>query len=193
MKRRALALTLVFALLFSAVAGTQFADLGRANPLPELYQELTIVNRNNGTTNENTITVNFALESQNFFQWRNFSYSLDGKELKAVDDLTVVSSSSLPTSPTVYVEVLRGSCVLSNLSVGWHNVTVYLMNDARGTIGYGGALSSANAKFIIEPEPQTEPEPTPTTLVVTSIASVAFVSAGLLVYFKKRQKSKDKA
>ena len=113
-KRTTLALSLIFGLLFSILVGTQLANLGRANPLPELYQELTVVNRHNGTNNVNTITVNFALESQNFFQWRNFSYSLDGKELKAVDDLTVVSSSSLPTSPTVYVEVLRGSCVLSN-------------------------------------------------------------------------------
>ena len=186
MKRTALAL--MMALLLSAVTGTKLVNLGGANPLPELYQELTIVNRHNGTNNMNTITVNFVLESQNFFQWRNFSYNLDGKELKAVDDLTVVTSSSLPTSPTVYVEVLRGSCVLSNLSEGWHNVTVYLINDAKATIGYGEILTSANAKFIIEPEPKTEPEPFPATLVVTSIASAAFFVAGLLLYFKKRKR-----
>lgn len=180
MKKQTLAL--IMALLFSAVAGTQFANLGRANPLPELYQELTIVNRHNGTSNMNTITVNFALESQNFFQWRNFSYSLDGKELKAVDNVTVVSSSLLPTNPTVYVEVLRGSCVLSNLSEGWHNVTVYLINDAKATIGYGEVLTSASARFIIEPEPF------PTMIVIAPIASVVVIGSSLLVYFRKRKR-----
>lgn len=154
MKRKTLALTVILAFLVSAVAGTQFVKLGKADPIPALYTELTIENPQNTTYNVNTITLNFSVESLSFFQWRHFSYSLDGKELKLIANLTVASEEFIPINPGIYSELIRGNCVLSNLSEGLHNVTVYLIRDAStADIHYGEADPLANAKFKIDTTP----------------------------------------
>ena len=48
------------------------------------------------------------------------------------------------------------------------------------------AESDAVNFTVAKPEPQ--PEPFPTTLVVSSSASVALITGGLLVYFRSRKK-----
>jgi len=147
-------LVLILALLVLTVAGTQFVNLGRADPIPALYTKLTIENPQNTTYNVNTVTLNFSVESLSFYQWRHFSYSLDGKELKLIDNLTVDSEEFIPINPGIYRELLRGNCVLSNLSEGLHNVTVYLIRDAStADIHYGEAFPLANAQFKIDTTP----------------------------------------
>jgi hypothetical protein len=158
MKRKALALTLIMALLFSAVAGSQLVNLGQANPIPELYTKLNIENPQNTTYNVNTLTLNFSVESLSFFQWRHFSYSLDGKELMSVANLTVDSEEFIPINPGIYRELLRGNSVLPNLSEGLHNVTVYLIRDASTADAYyGEAVPLANARFEIDTTPPNVP------------------------------------
>jgi parallel beta-helix repeat protein len=71
---------------------------------------------------------------------------------------------------------VTGNTTLTGLSNGSHNVTVY------GNDTYGNMAASETVTFTI-------PQPFPTTLVAAaSVAIVAVVGVGLLVYFKKRKK-----
>ena len=72
---------------------------------------------------------------------------------------------------------VAGNATLSELTNGVHNITVY----AEDTFGNEGA--SETIIFNID-----VPEPFPTTLVLASVITVAVVSIGLLVYFKKRKR-----
>lgn len=68
-----------------------------------------------------------------------------------------------------------GNTTLTDLPDGDHNVTVYAKDEA-GNIG-----APETIYFSVK-------VPFPTTLVLAPFASVVFVSAGLLVYFKKRKR-----
>jgi hypothetical protein len=81
------------------------------------------------------------------------SYSLDGQ-----DNVT-----------------FAGDTILTGLSEGAHNITVYATDNA------GNTGASETIYFTID-------EPFPTTMVIAPVASVAFVGAGLLLYFKKLKK-----
>jgi hypothetical protein len=69
---------------------------------------------------------------------------------------------------------IGGNTTLSGLSNGKHNVTVYA-RDAAGNIGVSETIS-----FSVE-------LPFPTAMVAASTASVAAISIGFLLYFKKRK------
>jgi len=69
-----------------------------------------------------------------------------------------------------------GNTTLTNLSYGERNFTVYAEDVARNV-----AVSTVSFNI----------EPFPTTLVIASLITVAVVSAGLLVYFKKRERFTD--
>jgi parallel beta-helix repeat protein len=74
---------------------------------------------------------------------------------------------------------VTGNTTLIGLSVGAYNLTVYATDEAENT-GASKTIHFTIAK---------EPEPFPTTLLVaTASASVAVVSVGLLVYFRKRKR-----
>lgn len=77
------------------------------------------------------------------------------------------------------VREIESNSTLSGLSLGSHNVTVYAI-DIAGNIG-----SSETVYFTIA----KASEPFPTALVVASVITVAVISVGLIVYFKKRKKS----
>ena len=83
------------------------------------------------------------------------SYSLDGQ-----DNVTIA-----------------GDTILTGLSDGEHNLTVYA-TDVAGNIGASETITFTVAK----------PESLPTTMVIAPIASLAVVGAGLLVYFAKSKK-----
>jgi hypothetical protein len=70
---------------------------------------------------------------------------------------------------------IAGNTTLSNLPYGKHNITVYATDKA------GNTGASETIHFTID-------EPFPTTMVIAPVASVAFVGAGLLLYFKKRRR-----
>jgi N-acetylneuraminic acid mutarotase len=70
---------------------------------------------------------------------------------------------------------------LTDLPNGLHNLTVY----AKYTKGSVGA--SENIAFTID-----KPEPFPTALVAVSIASVAIIGAGVVLYFAKVKKTSGK-
>jgi len=66
---------------------------------------------------------------------------------------------------------------LASLSVGVHNVTVYVW-DAAGNVGASETITFN----IAEPEPESFPV---APFVVASAPSITVVSVALLVYFKK--------
>jgi hypothetical protein len=74
---------------------------------------------------------------------------------------------------------VEGNPTLFGLSYGVHNVTVYASD-------YVDNIGASETIFFTIVEPK--PEPFPPTMVMTSMASVAFVGAGLLLYFKKRKR-----
>lgn len=71
-----------------------------------------------------------------------------------------------------------GNTTLTDLPEGDHKVTVYAKDEA-GNIG-----APETIYFSVK-------VPFPTTSVIAPVASVAFVGAGLLLYFKKRQRGKS--
>lgn len=94
-----------------------------------------------------------------------------------VDKQTVWLGYSLDGQENVTV---TGNTTIAQLPDGLHNVTVY-GKDTFGNIG-------GSETIIFSIITVAEPEPFPTTLVAAaSVATVVLVSAGLLVYFKKRK------
>jgi len=190
MLRKPLVLMFTIAMLFSWIVGIQLVDLVRANPLPEMYLRASIENPKNTTYSTNTVALNFSVESQNFFPYLNFSYSLDTQELKPIESITVIGHEYIPINPGIYSQTLEGSCVLSNLSEGWHNVTLYVTYYlSRGWSPVGGPTQLTNTTFNIAiPQlREVEPEPFPTMIiVVVSGVSTIVIGASLLIYLKKR-------
>jgi hypothetical protein len=141
MKRTALALTLISAIMFLAVAGTQFVDVTLANPsLPlSTYPETPDTNppsitiqmpEHNKTYNGNTVPYSITIEkSSSWFEndtihgtLRSVGYILDGKENVTIADS---QTSFLPDfqSETRTIR-LRGN--FSGLSEGSHTIQVWV-------------------------------------------------------------------
>jgi hypothetical protein len=76
---------------------------------------------------------------------------------------------------------IAGNMSLTGLSSGLHNITVYALD------AYGVSDASKTFHFNIAEEPKKEPFPI-TVVAAASVAAIAVVGVGLLVYFKKRKK-----
>jgi ureidoglycolate hydrolase len=123
---------------------------------------------NDGTT---VIISNLSLENKTYNQNNlplNFitdkpaswiGYSLDGKP-----NVTIAENTTL-----------------TGLSSGLHNITIYA-NDTFGNMGASETVSFTIAK------PESEPFSTATVVAVSGASAVVVISAGLLVYFKKRKR-----
>jgi hypothetical protein len=209
-ERNALALTLIFALLFSVVAGTQLVNLTGANPnmfKKGRYCNISIQSPQNGTTYcTEQIFLNFTVRKAYVSDTYSYFYFLDGQDIQSgvkVEEIQSIGQETI-TNDTFfpYTEyTLGGQVVLPKLGDGPHNLTVFI-----GWMREDGVIFQANidpfsatAYFSVEhtttltsspsPSPQEaepESESFPTTWVATSIVSVAIVSLSLLVYFKKR-------
>jgi hypothetical protein len=70
---------------------------------------------------------------------------------------------------------ISANTTITGLSLGLHNLTVYVTDDA------GNTALSQTIHFEVQ-------EPFPTIVVVASVIIVAVVGVGLLVYFKKRKR-----
>ena len=74
-----------------------------------------------------------------------------------------------------------GNTTLTGLIYGFHNLAVYV-NDT-----FGNMVKAETVAFSIAREPEPQPESFPMIPVAASIATVAIVGVGLLVYFKKHK------
>ena len=182
---------LILMLLLAAVAGTLLVNFGNANPLPDINPSIKLESPQNATYKDNAITVNFSVAA-NWGVYPVF-YSLDGQAMKLFENMTMVSreEGNIGKSPTVYRTTLRGSLVLSNLSEGWHNVTLYLVTEDAfslyRTYEKGEVLRSKTFQFVIDPPDPFQVAP----LVTASVAAAVVVGVGSLVYLKKRQAVKS--
>jgi hypothetical protein len=81
---------------------------------------------------------------------------------------------------------ITGNITLPELSFGSHNLTVY----ANDTVGHLGTSETVYFTITQETEETSagQPEPFPTfPVAAVSVASLAVVAAGVLVYWKKRK------
>jgi hypothetical protein len=208
MKRTASALTLILALLFSAVAGTQLVNLTGANPnmfKKGRYCNISIQSPQNGTYNPESVFLNFTVKKVDVSDTYSYFYFLDGQDIQSgvkVEEVQLVGQETITNdTPWAYTEVtLSGQAVLPKLGEGPHNLTVFV-----GWVREDGVIFNANidpfsaaAYFSVEPTAilpspspslqETELEPFPAALVA-AVAVMAIVAvAGLLVHFKKRSR-----
>lgn len=212
-----MALALMMALLFSAVAGISFVNLAQANPFPTA-PVISIESPTSKTCTENPILLEVTLVTY----WdgvyftstrRRVSYCIDRKESIRLDETEYWFDTEKQAS------IFYGTAVLPDLEEGSHNLRV----NAEYSYGNGRVfVSNSKVEFTIDssyspsllpspspspapspsptptptptpsPEPTSSPEPQdsqpfPTTIVIASIASAAFGGAGFLVYFIKRK------
>jgi parallel beta-helix repeat protein len=112
----------------------------------------------NRTYNETSVPLVFSVDKQ--VNWAG--YSLDGQQ-----NVTVT-----------------GNCTIANVTNGFHSVTVY----ANDTFGVAGASENVTFTVAVAPLERSEPFPTATIAAVIGATTAIAVSAGLLVYFKKRKR-----
>jgi len=184
-KRTALALTFIFALMFSLLSGAKAVqyDYGEFEGLPYSPPIVDILSPfSNRTYNVQEIPLNVTVQIRtvlfpgNTERMRWLNYSLDG--LTAVSLTLIVPS--MPQLPyTVY-----GNSMLAGLSDGSHNLTIFGETYIGGINAYFNETVSFTVDTSNTPEP---PELFPTSLIIASVITVA-VSVGLLVYFKKRKR-----
>jgi len=122
--------------------------------------KVSILSLENKTYDSSDVPLNFTVSEKASL----IKYSLDG-----LDNSTV-----------------KGNTTLTGLPNGGHNITVYAW-DVAGSVG-----TSETIYFTLAPkkEPlnETKQEPFPIVPVAaTSIASLAVVSAGLLIHFKRHK------
>jgi hypothetical protein len=107
--------------------------------------------------------------------FQNGPYNVSDVPLNFVTN-EVVSQTSYVLDGLQNVTI-NGNTTLTELANGKHDITVYGYDIARN-VGVSETVS-----FIV-----AVAEPFPTTIVATASASVAIVSVGLLVHFKKRKR-----
>jgi hypothetical protein len=122
MKRRALALTLIMAMLFSAVAGLTLFDLVVANPVFPSTEIEILSPQNNETYLTNNFVLNFTVLTHNapytqYIGTPSIQCYVDGKLFHQINltDLTDLNVEDLPRNFSVS---------LSGLNSGQHNVFV---------------------------------------------------------------------
>jgi hypothetical protein len=189
MKRTAFGLTIVLALLFSAVALTQMVRFTKANPWPPGYfpppSPYVIIHSPQEREYYNTepILLNFTFKANlELNPSASLFYLLDGKSYR-LESIKVEDVKHFVLNEDDFHAGYEGHVLFSNLSDGPHTLIVFAgYADSDGVIN-GTIGDSAKVNFTIVPEPF------PTTLVVAasgfSVAAIA--GAGSLVYFKKRK------
>ena len=113
--------------------------------------EISVLTMENKTYDTSNVPLSFTVNEPS----SQTAYSLDGQ-----DNVTFARDT-----------------ILTGLSEGEHNVTVFATDEA------GNTGASETVTFTV-----AKPAPFPTTMVVASIAPVAVIGVGLLIYFKKRRR-----
>jgi hypothetical protein len=131
-KKRLLMTNLISVLLLSAVAGTLFVNLGRANPTPIKFDSPPIISvyspTNNTSIDVNEVLLNFSVTKPGVSWDIRISgpdWTISGRELQSVrihvdsnlyEFIAVDSNLSSPFNHFVY---------LTNLTDGEHSVTIH--------------------------------------------------------------------
>lgn len=205
MKRTALALTLILA-LFSAVVSTQMVNLAEANPnlIKGFYCNISVQSPQNGTYSTAPVLLNFTVKNNYVYDVYLYFYLLDEQDMQSsveIEEIEIIGEETISNDTHFpYTEyTLKGQAVLSNLSDGPHNVTVFM-----GWVNADGVIYPANidpfsatAIFNVDstikspsPSPQeTQTAPFPTTFVAASAAIVATGSGLSAAYYVRKKKN----
>jgi hypothetical protein len=211
MKRTALALTLIMALLFSAVAGPKLVDLAEANwfvpvnPSPPPKPEISILLPESNKKYSSNIGIDFLVTGPNWGHYdqsvaegsgstiklSSFSYSLDDKP-----NVTFAGEQIVLSNSTSIVFRLRFLGNLSGLSDGLHSIVVYAQAEGRYSPDYykleNFMVSGSSPKTFFTVGVDKEPEPFPIESVIAAAASsVPVIGVGLLVYLLKSRKKRS--
>lgn len=186
MKKPVLALTFIFAVLFSLFSGASAVQFDYSQFEGEPYTlPIVIVSSPSPSVVYNvpdvslnvTVQIRSVLYPGNNERLRWLNYSLDGQ---VPIPMTLVGPSDL--MPPYYY---HGSGVLTSLSDGNHTLTVFGETFVGGLIGYFNETVSFTVDKSIIPETNS----LPTSIAIASVVIVAVVGIGLLVYFKKRKRT----
>ena len=214
MKRTALALTLILALLFSSLVGAMLINSGTANPIGlsnpwDPKPKINILFPQNNTAYQ---TANFQLNfTLDLSEWYDYSTEMNPEYSFSLGPIEYHLDGKLAGQITGHLseEAYNLSVPLVGLTDGLHTVevtattsgeywnTTYESNGPHHNL-VNGVTNGTSGKIYFtvknvkpfpttqSPEPQ-QSEPFPTTLVAAIIASVVVISAGMLVYFRKRK------
>ena len=183
-KKTTLAVTLVFVLtLISGAKAAQF-DYSQFEGWSYDPPIVTLASPQNTTYNVPDVPLNVTVQIRgwilkNIELIRLLNYSLDGQ---TAIPLTLIVPSMYDISELPYP--VYGNDILTGLSDGSHNLTIFGETSIGGSNAYFNETVSFTVDTSNTPEP---PEPFPTSLIIASVITVA-VSVGLLVYFKKRKR-----
>jgi hypothetical protein len=184
MKNKECLITLVPALLLLAMAGTIPVNLASANPLPPVDPSISIDNPQNTTFTGSVLVLNFTGQSN--WNIHSYYYSVDSQILKPVENITIIlqEEANIGKNPNVTRTTVQGSCILQNLSKGWHNVTIYNVATKKFIWNFpqyqkGETMCQTEYSFRITEEPIS-----PALITITIVATLSVV---VLVYFKKRK------
>ncbi len=201
MKKTALFLILIFALLFSSAEIVEIAEANfmwiwaTVEPVPGTTPpSISIYSPQNNTSySSNNVDLNFSVRTAELSGWSSFihtvEYSLDGGNL-------------IPVNNSEVLELFDVALNLTLLPLGKHSLTV-----SAGVVVHRGEPlekffldTSSTVYFTIDntpsslspspsPEPTIEPESLPTSLAIASAIPVAvvLVGLGLLLYGIKRK------
>ena len=153
MKKATMTAIVLSILLVSLVGVMQTVWVTEADPYPNFYSIITVENPRNTTYNVNALTVNFSVKSLTFIHDYSYYYSIDGNESKYVENMTRVQDEGIPINPGIYNQTLVGNFVLSNLSEGRHNLTIYQIWYDQINNPLNEAEAKANAQFVIDITP----------------------------------------
>jgi hypothetical protein len=197
MKRRALALSVVLMLVFSAVYAKAIR-LGKSDPinLQEFPMTVTILSpKDNAVFSVNHFQLNFTVTEipRDKIDTRLQSVNFGINIMEYGEHVMVYYVNYSLSNP---LSAIRQSVALTNLTEGEHDFTVtafYILDFSYRNIAQLKGTSKPIHVTIdaepedIEPEPH-EPEPFPTSLVIAaSGVSVTIAGVGLLLYFMKRK------
>jgi hypothetical protein len=126
----------------------------KPTPVPPIQNSSSniILDTPKETYRSTLLVVNFSVETN----WSNYSfyYSLDKSNLKPAENVTVISIESIPDAYELKMNrtVLSGSLMFSNMSSGWHSITLIQLGHFRGNSQYGNNMNSASSQFFVDTE-----------------------------------------
>jgi ABC-type dipeptide/oligopeptide/nickel transport system permease component len=186
MKRAALMQILILSLLFSTVSVPRLVQVACAQfeGLPYDPPIISVLSPSqNGTYSKKSVLLNVRVEirgniyhNAETIRWLN--YSLDGQ--------TTISMAYFVPSDLTPPYYVTANDVLHDLTDGAHNLTIYVETAISGLTGNFNTTISFEvntSKIIVEPFPIT-------LVAAAFIVTVAVVSVGLMIYFKKRKRWK---
>jgi hypothetical protein len=193
--KRVLALLFILALVFLLLTGVnavqydleEFEGLPYTPPLVALLSPTSNVSYNLSDVPLNVTVEVRTIILHNLERVRWLNYSLDGQ---TAISLNLIEPSLSEISQLPYY--VYGNTILTGLSDGSHNLTIFGKTSVSGLNGYFNETVYFNVntdKSTSESSPTMSSLPEPasfaTILVIASVVAVAVVGVGLLIYFQK--------